>query len=236
MAFVLRKVLPQQPTYSKNILHFEYHKFPKAKCISQNDRRCQNKQDINNVDICASALSTRPWFKVSQTQTCASPFSAKVTQTQGWREGNCVPAGCTSHAQIFAFRIRLHVTRISKYGFRYLDCKLTGNFLVEAAVMLKTKCKQPNLIKLPWCNTAVPSQPAPLPPIKLDPLALQPHGFAIFSVPCPLVVRCIGGLLLLSLVLGFWSNLAPLEVICLFGLSEKSHEYNTLSTIVPCSL
>ena len=145
-------------------------------------------------------------------------------------------ARCTSDAQIFTFRIHFDVIRVFKYGIPYLGCKLTGNFLVAVAVMLKTKCKQPNLIKLPWCNTAVPSQPAPLPPIKLDPLALQPHGLVIFSVPCPLVVRCTGGFLLPSLVLGFWSILAPLEVMCLFGLSEKSHEYNTLSTIVPCSL
>lgn len=49
------------------------------------------------------------------------------------------------------------------------------------STMLKTNCRQPSLMQLPWLSKAVPSQPAPVPPMKLQLLALQLHGLNGYS-------------------------------------------------------
>ena len=42
--------------------------------------------------------------------------------------------------------------------------------------MLSTNCKQPKRSLLPWQSTAVPSQPLPLAPTRLEALRLHRHG------------------------------------------------------------
>lgn len=49
-------------------------------------------------------------------------------------------------------------------------------WLLVNSVMLNRNCMQPTLMQLLWWSNAVPSQPAPLPPIRLELLALQLQG------------------------------------------------------------
>ncbi len=54
-------------------------------------------------------------------------------------------------------------------------CSFLG-WLLANSVMVNRNCMQPTLIQLLWWSNAVPSQPAPLPPIRLELLALQLQG------------------------------------------------------------
>lgn len=50
-------------------------------------------------------------------------------------------------------------------------------WLLANSAILNRNCKHPTLMQLLWWSKAVPSQPAPLPPIRLELLALQLQGF-----------------------------------------------------------
>lgn len=57
-----------------------------------------------------------------------------------------------------------------------VDASSFLGWLLVNSVMLNRNCMQPTLMQLLWWSNAVPSQPAPLPPIRLELLALQLQG------------------------------------------------------------
>ena len=81
--------------------------------------------------------------------------------------------------------------------------------LVALSVILNTKLRHPILMKLPWCNSAVPSQPALLPSMRAKLLPWQPQGRNVLIGAALMRVGASGsfvGMGLSNLLLSaFWS-------------------------------
>lgn len=86
--------------------------------------------------------------------------------------------GCSPTSEI-CFTVEDNEAQVSTQSARARCFALLDAAAAAAAeaksVMLNTNWRQPNLMYEPWLRSAVPSHPAPLPPIRLELLVRQLH-------------------------------------------------------------